>query len=73
MLLNTIFVTGPKYSWKISFKSSLTKGSNFDVKASNSTARFLICLFLSVKLWCKPYFKPATSDSYEERLMTGIL
>ena len=42
---------------KFSFESSLTKGSNFDDKASNSTAIFrLICLNLSVKLWCKPYF-----------------
>ena len=47
------------------------KGSNFDDKASNLTARFrLIGLFLSVKLYCKPYLKPLTSNSYEERLTT---
>ena len=69
-LFDTIFVTDLKYSWKFSFESSLIKGSNFDDKASNSTARFcLMCL----KLWCKPYFKPLTSNSCEERLTTGIL
>ena len=50
------------------------KGSNFDDKASNCTARFLlICLFLSVKFWCKLYFKPLSPNSHEERLTTGIL
>ena len=49
-----MFVTDLKYSWKFFFESSLIKGSNFDDKASNSTARFcLMRLFLSVKLWCK--------------------
>ena len=50
------------------------KGSNFDDKTLNLAASFrLICLFLSVKLWCKPYFKPLTSNSCENKLMAGML
>ena len=36
-LLDIIFVTDLKYSWKFSFEPALIKGSNFDDKASNSS------------------------------------
>ena len=73
-LFDIILEIDLKHSWKFSFQSSLMKGYNFADNASHSTATFLLmCLLLSVKCWCKPYFKPLTSNSCEERLTTEIL
>ena len=51
-----------------------TNLSNDIANDSKSTAIFLLTyLFLSVKLWCKPYFNGLVSKSSLDRLITGTV
>ena len=55
---------------KNSFNGWSTNLSTDVAHDSNSTTIFLIHLFLSVKLWCKPYFNGLVSKSSLDGLLT---
>ena len=74
MLLLIIFVKDLKNLWKVSFKETSNYLSNLTATYPISTATFLLTyLFLSTKLWCKPYYSDDKFNDSDDKSKTRML